>query len=313
MLNETEVIPKQSKIVGTITSATAARAQHNGMPGTLNVSLQTLVFPDGRSTNIYGFLDINPAMLSKIKGSPSALSGPISGLGTTFRSVFTGLNSKAGIPLRLPKRTGGLDFKLDKGELLPVKLNRPLDLTNMPIAAAGSSVSPGMPAPYMTPNSVPGMSQTGYGGQQGYGGVQQAYGGASQGYGGGSQGYGGVQQAYGGGSQSYIGGQQGYGGGSQGYSGGQQGYGGGSQGYSGGQQGYGGGSQSYSGGQQGFGGGSQGYGSGSQGFGGGPQNYAGASQGNYGFAPQPVAQHATAGLLPGLTVPTSALAGPEPF
>jgi len=167
--NGEEVIPKQSKIVGIITGATAARAQHNGMPGKIDVSLQTLVFPDGRSTSFAGFIAHNPSMDVKEKGSPSVLSGPMGAMTTGFTSIFTALNSKAGIPLRMPKRTGGLDFKLDKGELLPVKLNRTLDLSHMTPAPPGLAAATGFGQP--GPNGFGQSGPNGFGqpGPNGFG------------------------------------------------------------------------------------------------------------------------------------------------
>ncbi len=150
--NGVVIIPPQSKVLGAVISVKSARIQKFGAPGAMDVSLQTLVFPDGRSTRMYGFVEHNPALDMKHKnGTGSAMSGPISTVKASALSIFSGLNSKTGLPINMPNMRLGLDFTLSKGELLPVRLNRSCDLTNM-------MPSPMMPGTAMAPASLPGYS-----------------------------------------------------------------------------------------------------------------------------------------------------------
>lgn len=151
--NGVVIIPPQSKVLGSVISVKSARMQKFGAPGAIDVSLQTLVFPDGRSTRIFGFVEHNPAMDMKHKnGTGSALSGPYHTVKASALSVFSGINQKTGLPIQMPNMRQGLDFTLSKGELLPVKLNRTCDLSNM----AAPPVIPGTAmAPATLPNFTP--------------------------------------------------------------------------------------------------------------------------------------------------------------
>jgi hypothetical protein len=150
--NGVVIIPPQSKVLGAVTTVKSAKMQKFGAPGAMDISLQTLVYPDGRSTRLYGFIEHNPAMDMKHKnGTGSALSGPLSSVKASALSVFAGLNSKTGLPLNMPNMRLGLDFTLAKGELLPVRLNRSCDLTNM-------TPPPMIPGTAMAPASLPGYS-----------------------------------------------------------------------------------------------------------------------------------------------------------
>ncbi len=150
--NGVVIIPPQSKVLGAVISVKSAKIQKFGAPGAMDVSLQTLVFPDGRSTRMYGFVEHNPALDLKHKnGTGSAMSGPISTVKASALSIFSGLNSKTGLPISMPNMRQGLDFTLSKGELLPVKLNRSCDLTNM-------TPPPMIPGTAMVPAYLPGYS-----------------------------------------------------------------------------------------------------------------------------------------------------------
>ncbi|HEY9733063.1 MAG TPA: hypothetical protein V6C89_14185 [Drouetiella sp.] len=147
------IIPPQSKVLGSIISVKSARMQKFGAPGQMDVSLQAIVFPDGRSARIYGFVEHNPAMDLKHKdGTGHALSGPYHTIKASALSVFAGINQKTGLPIQMPNMRQGLDFTLAKGELLPVRLNRTCDLSNM----AAPPVIPGTAmAPATLPNFTP--------------------------------------------------------------------------------------------------------------------------------------------------------------
>lgn len=153
--NGTVIIPPQSKILGAIMAVKSAATQKFGAPGVMEVSLQTIVFPDGRSARIYGFIEHNPAMDLKNKnGSGNALSGPINTVKASAISIFSGLNQKTGLPINMPNIRKGLDFTLAKGELLPLRLNRTCDLSNM-------AAPPVVPSTALAPATLPNFAMDG--------------------------------------------------------------------------------------------------------------------------------------------------------
>ncbi len=65
-LNGIEVIPRNARIVGTVVNVQKAASQRGmGQPGTVEIALTTLVFPDGRSLPFVGQLDHNPSSIQK--------------------------------------------------------------------------------------------------------------------------------------------------------------------------------------------------------------------------------------------------------
>ncbi|CAN5605154.1 hypothetical protein BH10CYA1_BH10CYA1_11840 [soil metagenome] len=147
--NGVVIIPPQSKVLGSIISVKPARTQKFGAPGAMDVSLQAIVFPDGRSARVYGFVEHNPAMDLKHKnGTGSAMSGPISSMKASALSVLAGINQKTNLPISMPNMRTGLEFTLTKGELLPVRLNRTCDLSNM-------AAPPVIPGTAMAPATMP--------------------------------------------------------------------------------------------------------------------------------------------------------------
>jgi hypothetical protein len=152
--NGKELIPKQSKIVGTVISATPAKARRNGEAGQIDISLQTLVFPDGSHTRFSGDLDYNPANDQKHKPG----SAPVDVANTARRSLgslMTMVTGRVGMPIRGFYRSG-LDLKIEKGQVVPIKVSRPVDLTRMtpspqvvqtPYTAPMGSALPPQPAP----------------------------------------------------------------------------------------------------------------------------------------------------------------------
>lgn len=158
VINGMEMIPKQSKILGTITEAVSSHAQRTGgHPGQLTISLQTLVFPDGRTCPFWGFVEHNP------------LHDPISQSGPTIKqqaasysrygySIAGYLTKKVGYNLTMPNF--GQEMQMKKGEVLPIKTNRPIDLTHM--------TPPTSQIP-MPPGAVPNLN--GFGPQAGVPGI----------------------------------------------------------------------------------------------------------------------------------------------
>lgn len=135
------VVPPGSKIVGTIVNAASAGQMRGGMPGQLTVGLQSLVFPDGRTTTFHGYIDQNPA--HELEDEPkSRFSG--FNMGDYGKQVKGMLGSFAGgIGWVHNKRMRGKEFEVEAGRTVAVRVNRTIDLTAM-TPALGSGAIPGI-------------------------------------------------------------------------------------------------------------------------------------------------------------------------
>jgi hypothetical protein len=127
-----QILPAGSKIVGVIVAAIPAKVMQHGIPGRLEISLQTFVLADGRSTPIFAFIERNPNL--DIKHDPEKVSKapPFAGYASSLKgSAFALVNSvgRRGLGMNVynPVRPGQ-DFQMDKGEQLPIRLNRRLEL-----------------------------------------------------------------------------------------------------------------------------------------------------------------------------------------
>jgi hypothetical protein len=163
-VNDKILIPKYSKFVGTIVTAAPAGKAKRGNPGNLQISMQTLVSPDGTSVPVNAFIDYNPNDTAKINVSKSR-GVPVGEWSKSavysLHYAAGGLGSRLGLPFFYKGQTGsGLDFVLIKGELLPVRLTQPLDVTPL-IAGNGQSsnkVSGSVPLnlpPTVLPSTAP--------------------------------------------------------------------------------------------------------------------------------------------------------------
>ncbi len=152
-----EILPKMTKIVGTVTSVISAKMQRTAAPGNVGISLQTLVLPDGRHTQFYGFLDHNPLL----NAQRSTFYNPASTATKYGRSITAGLTRQLtrSVGIRNASRPTGPDLVLEKGEPIVLRVNRSLDLNSLQAPAAQGFV-PGMPPVYAPPSSqgaVPGL------------------------------------------------------------------------------------------------------------------------------------------------------------
>lgn len=157
--NGLEVIPRHSKIVGAVMHTVPGGMQTHGNPGNLQVSLQTLVFPDGRNTPISGFLvhNSNMDMMGDPRKNSAAFAASyypkqvVHSLGSIGRTL-----SGRAIGIKPGYTQRGSDFKLSQGEALAVRLNRSLDLTHM--APPPTNFAPtGMTIPNTSLPVVPGV------------------------------------------------------------------------------------------------------------------------------------------------------------
>jgi len=142
--NGVEVLPRHSRILGAITNVIPSKLTGHGHPGNLQVTLQTIVFPDGRNTPLYGFIVHNPNMdetqnprkTSVAQAANYYPKAAVNSLGMVGRTISGRL-----IGFKPGFRQRGADFQLEKGEILAVRLNRPLDLTHMSPAPTGFAPS----------------------------------------------------------------------------------------------------------------------------------------------------------------------------
>jgi hypothetical protein len=154
VVNGKEVIPAQSKIIGTVMVTRSAKGLRNGEPGSVDISLQTLVFPDGRHMAFYGSIDHNPSQ--DAKHAPGKQPIDFAGTGRrTLNSLLTMTTGRLGMPIR--RGTPGQEFKIEKGEALPIKASRTMDMTQMIAPPATASSSQGGMVPPTVRGMVPGM------------------------------------------------------------------------------------------------------------------------------------------------------------
>ncbi len=145
--NGMQVIPQGSKIVGSVTSVMPAKSQRHGMPGQISVSLQALVLPDGNHLPFSGFIASNPN--HAFKNPPKQRNGgfDLKDTGSHVAAMMTGFTGGLG-GYMYKNRYRGQEFYIDKGEALPIRLNRTLTMPDgvvRPVAAAMPNAIPGSP------------------------------------------------------------------------------------------------------------------------------------------------------------------------
>jgi hypothetical protein len=150
-LNGNVLIPPNSKIVGSVNRATPAKNLRGGQPGRVDISLQSLVFPDGRHQQIFANIDSNPNLNHK-KPKVRHLGADIRDYGEQFMGM--GLSFVSGPGFLAARRLRGQDFHVDKGDALPIRLTQ--DFTPPPVQTV-ISAPPNNPGPggIPTPRGVP--------------------------------------------------------------------------------------------------------------------------------------------------------------
>lgn len=155
--NGMQVIPQKSKIIGAVTSVVPAKSQRQGQPGSIQVSLQSLVLPDGTHLPFSGFIAANPNHAYNDAPKKKHLGFDIKDTGSHMAGMLGSFTN--GIGFMYSKRYRGNDFYLDEGESLPIRLNRTLIIPEemvKPVAVAPAPVQPGATA--LPPGAVPGLS-----------------------------------------------------------------------------------------------------------------------------------------------------------
>jgi hypothetical protein len=120
------LIPPKSKIVGCVLNATPAKTLRHGHPGRMQVSLQSLVFPDGSHVPIYAFIDGNPSAKHKAPPKVRNLGQNFADYGQSLSAMAFSFVSGPGFMQNIKNR--GLDFVIDSGEAIPIRLSRSLDI-----------------------------------------------------------------------------------------------------------------------------------------------------------------------------------------
>ncbi len=155
------VIPSHSRILGAVTTVVPANKLQHGAPGRMDISLQSLVFPDGRSVPISAFVAHNPAQDPKKEANTQQAGSSLKNYGSMFGSFFGSFGRGIGSINR--NWNQGLDFELKKGEMLPVRLTRSLDMPDLSQPAnltqgSGPPSAPGLVGP--DPDAPPVRSLT---------------------------------------------------------------------------------------------------------------------------------------------------------
>lgn len=167
-LSGREVVPRQSIVVGKIVGvAAAAMHKRGGQPGHVELGLTTLQFPDGRSCNFTGNIERNPAHDMKTAPTVRNAAMNIGDYGKQLTSMVGSFGS--GFGFVNARRNRGRDLLLEKGEMVPIRITRSIDLTQMspptitqpPALQAQTNPNPNIPAqiaPTQAPPVVPGSS-----------------------------------------------------------------------------------------------------------------------------------------------------------
>lgn len=135
LLNGNVIVPPNSKVIGTVLSAISAKQQRSGMAGALEVSLQSLVFPDGQHMPIYAVIDANPNHAFKKAAAMRNAGLSLKDYGSSVSSMMLSFVSGPGYIQK--KINAGNEFELDKGEAVPLRLTRSIDVPE--IAGTGSA------------------------------------------------------------------------------------------------------------------------------------------------------------------------------
>ena len=145
------VIPPNSKIIGSVNQAIPSRTLKSGQPGKLDISLQSLVLPDGSHMPIYAFIDSNPNQTPRPPKRHHLgyfVKDNLDSLAMSATSLVIGRG------FMMSRMQRGCDFTLDKGEALPVRLTHALQVTMVPATVTRPATEAGV---VPNPPKVPGL------------------------------------------------------------------------------------------------------------------------------------------------------------
>ncbi|MBX9685775.1 MAG: hypothetical protein K2X27_03680 [Candidatus Obscuribacterales bacterium] len=155
-----QIIPRGSKIVGAVTSV--SRAKSHGVPGSVQVSLQSLVLPDGSHLPFAGFIAQNPNHAYANAPKKKNLGFDIKDTGNQISGMMGSFTN--GVGFLYAKRYRGNDFYMDQGEALPIRLNKTLVIPEQLVQPVATALPPGSSGmqPTMSsslpPVAVPGLA-----------------------------------------------------------------------------------------------------------------------------------------------------------
>lgn len=170
--NGAEVIPPHSKIVGSVVAAVPSKYMNFGHPGQIQISLQTLVFPDGRHIPFHGQIANNPNAAPKIdksKDQPGEAVGYYAGTTINLAKHIGSTISQRTIGVYPKKKHRGNEFEIDAGELLAIRVTRSMDMTQLCDPPPAGTISGAAPSGAASPVGTSSGLVTG--GPPGSGGV----------------------------------------------------------------------------------------------------------------------------------------------
>lgn len=144
MSNGVQLVPPQSKILGTVTSSVSSKTRKGAQPGSVSIALQTLILPDGRTLPFQGFIQHNPQddASNQSNRNPAGTAGKY--LKQTGYGAMNFVTRRVGFPMYMPNY--GSELTLKQGEVLPIRLNGPIDITKatMPVSALPQAANNGL-------------------------------------------------------------------------------------------------------------------------------------------------------------------------
>ena len=148
MSNGVQLVPPQSKILGTVTSSVSSKTRKGAAPGSVSIALQTLILPDGRTLPFQGFIQHNPQddVSNQSSRNPVGTAGKYAK--ATGYGAMNFVTRRVGFPMYMPNV--GAELTLKQGEVLPIRLNGTIDISKatMPVSAlqGGQGAPIGMPS-----------------------------------------------------------------------------------------------------------------------------------------------------------------------
>ncbi|MDR3616285.1 MAG: TrbI/VirB10 family protein [Candidatus Obscuribacterales bacterium] len=133
--NGKQLVPPQSKILGTVTCSISSKTRKGAAPGSVSIALQTLILPDGRTLPFTGFIEHNP----QDDASNQSNRNPMGTAGKYAKQTGYGamnfVTRRVGFPMYMPNV--GAELTLKKGEVMPIRLNGPIDISKatLPVSA----------------------------------------------------------------------------------------------------------------------------------------------------------------------------------
>lgn len=143
--NGKQIVPGSAKIVGVIQSVTPAKELRFGHPGSVEVSLQSLVLPDGRAVRFHGFIDYNANLDPRVQPKVRTAGPKFADYGMYAKSFL--MQFPAGVGAAVNVRHRGADFSLTHGQSIPIRTTENISLPPAPAPPVGyrqSNIS-GMP------------------------------------------------------------------------------------------------------------------------------------------------------------------------